>query len=316
MLTRILSHSKLVFCLVFLTVAYTGAYAQFASEIPLDFDQVEPALHLRNPGYVNNDASFTGNLGYQGFNSLSKNIKTFYANALFTLADTTSRSHHIGLQSYTDQEGVFIQHNRIYARYAYQLALNQKVDLSLGLAAGVINFSVKENPALGTFNKTKFDVKVGGQISGSKASFNVSVLQFLDQKVTFETGELTLKRYYQGFGNYVMDLGPTIRFEPAIFVRYASGYRTDFRVIGTLIIHDQAYVSLTGGFPSSMVLGAGLREIDLLQLKFQLGLSYRLWFENDSQRQVNLMEFTLAIKKQEKSKQGYILDANLLNNQL
>lgn len=278
------------------------------NEIPVEFDQTLPSLTLYNPGYLQKDNGATIQLGYKGFNSLSNNLRTFFSN--INWVPNSQKGHSIGLDAFSDQEGKFIQHTRLYGKYAYFFSLNKSLKACLGLGLGVVNFQVKSNAATAGFSDSQIDAKIGGHIYSSKFSFSASILQFLDQKLVLEKSEIVLRRYYQGHTSYEFYLNTFLTLTEAAYVRYAPNYPLDFRIINKLSFYKKAYLSLTAQIKRGTIIELGLENFDWKDWKLGIGLSYRVITDRTYQVNTNAVELTLAIQKPNNDK-GVTKDENL-----
>ena len=267
--------------------------AQIFSEIPIDFDQINQAQVLRNPAYVNQTSRLQFSNGYKGFNSLSSNIRTYYA-------DVTGRPLHekdlfIGLQIYQDREGKLISHDRFYLKSNYTVPVAEDYQLGFGLALGFINYQIKNNVATSGFTDKTMDVKGGLHFYSNRLDLQVSFLQLLDQDIMLITNQIELTRYYQAFGSYHFPVSSSITLTPSLFWRTAVNKESDLRFRGRVSFYDKFYTAGTFHYENGYIIEAGINKMEVNGISLAIGTSFRRWVNNASQINANIMELTLGI---------------------
>ena len=269
-----------------------NTFAQALRQIPVDFDQINKALIIRNPAFVLESHQHHFQSGYKGFNSLSKNIRTFYGDLMTKLGDST-RGHTIGVHVFNDQEGLYIRQNRTYARYAYQLQLSERFRTSLGIGLGAVNYQILGNAATGGLSDTKFDSRIGVGMNYSSLWVYGSMLQFLDEELTLGRGTLELKRYYQVLTKYKFDLGVYWQLEPGVFIRYAKDFESDIRLYVKAKHSTSFYSELIWNYGLGLTLVTGWDEFYTGGYQWSLGLSYRSYVYSELVRPQGNIELSL-----------------------
>lgn len=139
-----------------------------------------------------------------------------------------------------------------YLSYAYHLKLSEKMKLSMGLSAGLLQFKIDGtkitlredgDPALTESVQSVLtpDATFGLQLYGEKGYFGISAPQLIGQKLKFFEAQdpllSSLARHYMAMGGYKFYLGDDFFIEPSFLLKYVSpvpmqidlGLRLDYR---------------------------------------------------------------------------------------
>lgn len=155
----------------------------------------------------------------------------------YTQNYTSSPSHHgVGITAVLDKAGPI---SRLDANltYAYHLQLNDKFNLSAGVAAGLSNISLDVNalsfeeandPAVARTitNQTKPDLSMGIWLYGARLFAGVSVQQILGQNLSFSelnnSNQGKLAPHYFVTAGYKLVLNEDIAAIPSFMVKYTD----------------------------------------------------------------------------------------------
>ena len=155
----------------------------------------------------------------------------------YTQNYTASPAHHgVGVTAVLDKAGPI---SRLDANltYAYHLQLNDKYNLSAGVAAGISNisldvnalsFEVNNDPAVARTitNQTKPDLSVGVWLYGARLFAGVSVQQILSQGLSFSdvnnSNQGKLTPHYFVTAGYKLILNEDIAAIPSFMVKYTE----------------------------------------------------------------------------------------------
>ena len=155
----------------------------------------------------------------------------------YTQNYTASPAHHgVGVTAVLDKAGPI---SRLDANltYAYHLQLNDKYNLSAGVAAGISNISLDVNalsfeenndPAIAKTitNQTKPDLSIGVWLYGARLFAGVSVQQILSQGLSFSdvnnSNQGKLTPHYFVTAGYKLILNEDIAAIPSFMVKYTE----------------------------------------------------------------------------------------------
>ncbi len=155
----------------------------------------------------------------------------------YTQNYTSSPAHHgVGITAVLDKAGPI---SRLDANltYAYHLQLNDKFNLSAGVAGGISNISLDVNsltfeqendPAVARAitNQTKPDLSIGVWLYGARLFAGASIQQILGQNITFSglnnSKQGKLSPHYFVTAGYKLVLNEDIAAIPSFMLKYAS----------------------------------------------------------------------------------------------
>lgn len=165
--------------------------------------------------------------------------------------------HGVGIMVVGDKTGPISQTN-IDATYAYHLGLAPKLNLAVGVSAGINNISldrsmiqlgdVADDPAIanGNVSQIKPDLGVGVWLYSANYYFGASVQQLLKQSLYFSTNSAynqsqTVPHYFftAGVKLYMSD---DITFMPSVLLKVINPVPTTFDINGKLAFKDKFWI--------------------------------------------------------------------------
>ncbi len=213
----------------------------------------------------------------KGNNPMNRNfVQTYMA----------SEPHHgVGLHAVIDKSGP-LSRTDLNATYAYHLGLTEKLNISVGIAAGISKIDLntsklvlgEENtvdPAItGNSSQTTPDLGAGIWVYGPTFFAGVSARQLLSQKLNFgsvegsNTGKLSPHMFFTA--GYKFFLSENIAAIPSVMVKYVSPAPTSYDANFKVAFQDRFWV---GGSYRKDDSFAGLLGFNLSHL-FNLSYSY------------------------------------------
>lgn len=193
----------------------------------------------------------------------------------------------LGLNVVVDKIGV-TNHTGIAGVYSYKLYFNKSV-LSFGLQAGVgfynsTNSEVKytddftTDPAfISDYHKILPNFSVGAYYHSDRFFTGVAVMDILGKTIQNQiypnvANDLTINVVTHYFINsgYLIDLSPTVKFQPSVLVKFVKGAPVEGDINGVLSFYDLLFFGLSYRSYASLDI---LTQVRLNQ-KLSLGYSY------------------------------------------
>jgi type IX secretion system PorP/SprF family membrane protein len=213
---------KLIIIAVVLLMALSG-YAQQNSP----FSQYIFNMMLINPAYVGTKQLISINATY---NTQWTGFKGAPSTQTVSAEGAINHSNGIGLHFLNDRIGAQSQQG-LFASYSYIIKFSEKWRMSLGLAAGISNFTldgtklIVDNPDDPAIPKTKvstvkFDSKTGLFLYSKRFYFGFSVTDLFAD--VFKSKDLMVAkqvRHYYITSGYVFDAGKSLKIKPSLLVR-------------------------------------------------------------------------------------------------
>ncbi len=213
---------KIIIIAVVLLMAISG-YAQ--QNAP--FSQYIFNMMLINPAYVGTKQLISINGTY---NTQWTGFKGAPSTQTVSAEGPINQNMGIGLHFMNDRIGAQYQQG-LFGSYAYIIRFNEKWRMSLGLAAGISNFTLDgskliiDNPDDPAIPKTKvstvkFDSKTGLFLYSDRFYFGFSVTDlFADVWKSKELSVPKQVRHYYLTSGYVFDAGKSLKIKPSLLVR-------------------------------------------------------------------------------------------------
>jgi len=210
-------------------IAFTlPTWAQAGDNAPIIYDQFFKNFYLVNPSSseFENPDKFTFSAGNRTLAGLFEGVNRTYADLNFSiLAGKPTKSkpksfHSLGLLVINGRDGDIFQRNRAYGRYSYQLALDKKSALSLGFAAGMVNYAVAASQASGGGSSFAPDANVGIWYLRKKFKIGLSYQQIFQSKLTPVKQYISLDSYFNLNANWKAELGPKTFLQTFGYIKY------------------------------------------------------------------------------------------------
>ncbi len=189
-------------------VAGQGAQQVQDSYYPFGFDQFEQSYSLINPAYIGQNGTLGIDLVSQVDGNARGAVASYFTTISYRINKQKNRNpQHIGLSLYTDRQGPFLSATSFYGMYAIDIALNDTLTLSGGLAAGGLNYQVdptRRSPGGSDFSA---DAKGGIWLDGEEYYIGASINQALNNRITPFEQPLQIDRHFNFTAGGDVDLG-------------------------------------------------------------------------------------------------------------
>jgi type IX secretion system PorP/SprF family membrane protein len=185
----------------------------------------------------------------------------------------------LGLQFINDNIGAE-SHQALFVNYSYILKINEKVNLSMGLAAGVSYFSLDgqkliyesvDDPSipLNRANSIRFDPKMGLFLYSERFYAGLSVTDMLGDLIEAPDGFVaSQERHYYFTTGYVFDLGKEAKAKPSILIREDFKAPTNIDITTHFLFKNTFWIGATYRFGANLItspsLDNSLRKRDAL----------------------------------------------------
>jgi len=217
---------RLINIVVVLMISLTG-YAQQNSP----FSQYIFNMMLINPAYVGTKQLININATY------SKQWAGFFGSpSTQTLSAEGGLNEHMGLGVHFLNDKIGAQYQQgLFGSYSYILKFNERWRMSLGIAAGISNFTLdgtkliidnQDDPAIPKtkVSTVRFDSKAGLFLYSQRFYFGFSATDlFADVLVSKDLMVAKQSRHYYITSGYVFDAGKNLKIKPSFL------YRDDFK---------------------------------------------------------------------------------------
>ncbi len=170
----------------------------------------------------------------------------------------------LGLQFINDRIGAQYQQS-LYGSYSYILKLNDKLKLSMGLAAGISYFTIdgtKLNSEtiddvavpLTRENSLRIDPKVGLFLYSDRFYAGLSTTDMLGDLIQAPDGfAVAQARHYYLTAGYVFDLNEDIKFKPSFLIREDFKALTNVDVTSYFLFKETFWLGATYRFGADLI---------------------------------------------------------------
>lgn len=170
----------------------------------------------------------------------------------------------LGLQFINDRIGAQYQQS-LYGSYSYILKFNEKLRLSMGIAAGISYFTldgtqlnsetIDDNAVpLTRVNSLRFDPKVGLFLYSDRFYAGLSTTDMLGDLIQAPDGFATAQaRHYYLTAGYVFDLGEDIKFKPSFLIREDFKALTNVDVTTYFLFKETFWLGATYRFGADLI---------------------------------------------------------------
>lgn len=188
---------------------------------------------------------------------------------MLSIEGAPTKSMGLGLQLINDKIGAQNQQG-LFGSYSYILKLNEKVNLSMGLAVGLSNFMVdggKLNAEtiddnfvpLNRINNFRFDPKFGLFLYSARFYAGLSITDMLGDLIQAPDGlNVAQARHYYLTAGYVFDLGENVKFKPSFLIREDFKAQTNMDVTAHFLFKEKFWLGATYRFGANILTSEGL----------------------------------------------------------
>ena len=269
------------------------------------FDQINHTYQTLNPTVLKNkEHTFNSILGFNDFNSLSKNVYAMYVKADLTIRQENKRIpsriknrqkktpfHNITLNLFPEKEGIYINKTRGYFGYSYALPLNEKVMLSLGLQLGFINYAIT---IPGGSSGIIPDATAGIGIFTDNFCFGFSSNQLMNNTLSLFIDPIQFARFYTAMTEKKIELNPLWDLKSSLFSTFNTPF-SDLTFTNLFYYNDSFYTGASWRLKYGLMMMVGVENVRLSDLLFLFATSYRVNIGNGEVINTNRIELTLGI---------------------
>jgi type IX secretion system PorP/SprF family membrane protein len=208
---------------VLLSLTFLITALNASGQLPVIYKQYYQIPALYNPASADNINKFNTFLGYESFPELKGSRNNIYFSFLTNssvFGRKKPRSAY-GILCTSEKAGSYINRNRAYLMYCYNLKVESRFLVSAGINAGFYNYYIADNPAGVTRSELTPDGSAGINIQYlERFSFGASFNHITGNKENREKSNLQLYRHYIYTADYLADLTPEWKMETGILYRY------------------------------------------------------------------------------------------------
>jgi type IX secretion system PorP/SprF family membrane protein len=266
----------IIVSVVFFSNCIYKVQAQSGAGLPVQFIQFFKTYSLINPASIGKDSAIEFSTGNKSLTGAFSGVRTFYAMANVQLnARGKNKSKHVlGLTFINDKEGSFINRNRASLLYAFHLPVSKKSTMSLGMAAGFINYSYKASNISAGGSAYAPNADIGLWLHRPHFNIGISGNQIIASKLTPIDETYTIERHYNLTADKTFLLSPYFSLTPAFIFRWYDQeyYNADLALI--LLIQDNVTTAVSYKYDRGVSVSGGLEDIKLGRSLFKLMFSY------------------------------------------
>ncbi|MBO9701392.1 MAG: PorP/SprF family type IX secretion system membrane protein [Sporocytophaga sp.] len=222
-------------------------------------------------------------------------IRTFLAIGEYARKKDEGSGHGFGLIFMNHKEGSLFSFNRMYAQYAYHLALSENWKISGGVSLGLLNLSVDPTPTSQGVSSYAPDGSIGFLFYRDKEQIGVSSSQIFNRSIELLSQPLPIKRYYKFLYSRKMELTPHTSFTPWFFYTMKKE-RSELDITGSFLIDDLFFLGLSYQLQRGTVYFLGIRDFSFLEGLTDLTVSYSLPWPSINLGNIQTFEIVLAYK--------------------
>ena len=271
--------------------------AQSGAGLPVQFIQFFKTYSLINPASIGKDSVIEFSTGNKSLTGAFSGVRTFYvmASAQLNARSKNKSKHVLGLTFINDKEGSFINRNRAALQYAFHLPVSRKSTVSLGVAAGFINYSYKASNISAGGSAYAPNFEVGLWLHRHDFNIGVSGNQIIASKLTPIDETYTIERYYNLIADKTFLLNPYLSLTPAFNFRWYEEeyYNADLALI--LLIQDNVTTAVGYKYDKGASVSGGLEDIKLGSHQLKMVFSYYFPFTNVSNYNPQAYELSLRL---------------------
>jgi type IX secretion system PorP/SprF family membrane protein len=239
-------------------------------------------LHY-SPAYVGStnyhEVSFFNRNQWVGFKDAPKN---FYLN--FHGSFKNKAKHGYGVQLLTEQTGL-LSKTGVYLNYGYQIKMNNKWKMGLGVRPGFVQYRVRLYDAViadpgdpiftgNTYSGNAFDVNAGFRLYSDKFEFSGTIDHLIGKGFNFNSYNQNLQFHYTFMSSYKFVFKKDWELRPAILFRYTKPVPSQVSILAQLTYKDKFFGGLNFRTNDAMGIFVGVRLKSRLAITYGYDYSY------------------------------------------
>nr|WP_294858618.1 type IX secretion system membrane protein PorP/SprF [uncultured Fluviicola sp.] len=239
-------------------------------------------LHY-SPAYVGStnyhEVSFFNRNQWVGFKDAPKN---FYLN--FHGSFKNKAKHGYGIQLLTEQTGL-LGKTGVYLNYGYQIKMNKKWKMGLGIRPGFVQYRVRLYDAViadpgdpiftgNSYSGNAFDVNTGFRLYSDKFEFSGTIDHLIGKGLNFNSYNQNLQFHYTFMSSYKFVFKKNWELRPAILFRYTKPVPSQISILAQLTYKDKFFGGLNFRTKDAMGIFLGIRLKSRLAITYGYDYSY------------------------------------------
>lgn len=242
----------------------SALYATFFQNSHLQLQQINPSYFLEQP--------LSGSTQYQSYPTPLSRLKYYQGDFSMIL----SENQFVGIQYWIENEGKFIQRNRVYGLYGIKTDLSDKVFIAMGIKAGVINHRFKASTSSPESASNALDLGLGVSLRSERLDVGLALFQIPEAILSPQNEQIQLPKLLEGFISYKANVTENLLFVPFARVRSVFDVSTNVCQLSTNFLLTKQNIG--GGM--NLILNQGISpHLDIAlpideNLNVKIGASY------------------------------------------
>lgn len=239
-------------------------------------------LHY-SPAYAGStnyhEVSFFNRNQWVGFKNAPKN---FYLN--FQGSYKNKAKHGYAVQVLNEQIGL-LGKTGIYLNYAYQIKMNKKWKIGLGVRPGFVQYRVRLYDAViadegdpiltgNSYSGNAFDVNAGFRLYSDKLEVSGTIDHLIGKGFSMPTYNQNLQFHYTFMSSYKFLFKKHWEFRPGIVFRYTKPVPAQFSILAQLSYKDKFFGGLNFRTNDALGIFLGIRIKNRLSITYGYDYSY------------------------------------------
>ena len=272
--------------------------AQYPNEAHAPFDIFFRFQEYYNPALNGYAAGREVSLGYHNQVGLFSAIRTYYARVNWSSNHDSSdvRTRHCGgLYFIGNQEGEFINRNRLAGSYAFHLRLSKNNWLSAGATGNLISYAYQSSTASGGGSDANWSVNAGLSMHGTNYFIGAAVSDINNPAVNPIAVPTLLHRYVNVSAGKKFMLNYEWHTWQYALVQFLWDNQYSFQY-ASVFTYRKYTAGLSYKYQSGAGIMLGLEGLMIGRNEFKAIASYKLPLSNLSKLDLNTFEMSAALK--------------------
>jgi type IX secretion system PorP/SprF family membrane protein len=286
---------KIILFILFSTYCIL-ANAQANERYPIIFSQFYIAPALINPALLQSTYKLNVTASNQFHRAPFNQIRTAIFDADMRVSGNRSKnSTIIGVTFVNDREGSLLNYTRAAMRYGIHIPLSEKIHLSGGASAGIVNLSIDQTVSSGTISSFAPDLSLGIAIYSKSTWLGFSSSQVTNSALQSDITKIRLPRFYIVYIKKEFEISPFFKLIPSGIVRIRNAYYNPILWdvnVGALL---QTNLLIGSGYSNSLGLNfnVSLYEYYFISNPLSIVFSYNTGIGNQVNAKIESFELTI-----------------------
>jgi type IX secretion system PorP/SprF family membrane protein len=272
--------------------------AQYPNEAHAPFDLFFRFQEYYNPALNGYAAGREVSLGYHNQVGLFSAIRTYYARVNWSLSHDSSavRTRQcVGLYFIGNQEGEFINRNRLAGSYAFHLRVSRRSWISAGATGSLISYAYQSSTASGGGSDAAWTVNAGLAMHSANYFIGLSISDLNNPEVNPIAVPTLLHRYVNVTAGKKFVLSADWHTWQYALTQFLWNNQLTFQY-ASIFTYRRYSVGLSYKHQSGAGIMLGIEGLMIGQNEFKAIASYKLPLSNLSRLDLNTFEMSAALK--------------------